>query len=93
MFDKIVLQAARDFAVAYDKKNWPEHGLNSVLYGPEGLTSLELVAFLSLVEEYVENDTQQILIIASEHSFSSRKSPFQTLQTLTEYLKTMNPGD
>ena len=87
MFDALVLDVAQAFSFAYEKEDWPANGLQSCLYGPDGLGSLELVAFLSMVEEFLERDKGIVWSISTEKAFSSQSSPFKTLATLAHFLE------
>ena len=59
----------------------------SVLFGTGGLASLDLVRFIVMVEEKVEDETGVQLTLASDQALSRRHSPFATLQSLATYVE------
>ena len=56
------------------------------LFGADGLNSLDLVSFIIMVEEKIDDDIGVRLTLASEQAMSRRNSPFRTLQSLAEYI-------
>ena len=57
------------------------------LYGREGvLDSMSLVHFIALVEERIEEKFDQGLILADEKAFSQKISPFQSVQSMANYI-------
>lgn len=58
----------------------------TALFGVDGLSSLDLVSFIILAEEKVDDETGVKLTLASEQAMSRRSSPFRTLQTLADYI-------
>ena len=58
------------------------------LYGSKGfLDSLGLVNLVVELEERIEEEYGVLLAIADERAMSRRRSPFLTVNTLTDYLK------
>ena len=53
---------------------------------PKGLDSLGLVSFIVATEEKLENNFGITLSLTDEESMSQKNSPFQTVQTLTDYI-------
>lgn len=60
------------------------------LYGKgSGLDSLNLVALVIEVEERVSDALSIDLVLADERAMSMRRSPFRSVETLAEYIKTL----
>lgn len=59
---------------------------DAVLFGADGLNSLDLVSFIIMAEEKVDDETGIKLTLASEKAMSRRNSPFLTLQSLADYI-------
>jgi acyl carrier protein len=58
------------------------------LFGPTAqLDSMDLVTFVSDVEELVNDRFGTQIILADERALSRSKSPFRNLQALAEYLR------
>ena len=53
------------------------------------LDSMGLVNFITLVEEKLEEETGDFISIADENAMSMVVSPFKTVSTLEEYIKTL----
>ena len=58
------------------------------LFGSDGaLDSLALVSFIIDLEEKISNDFGKDIVIADEKAMSQRTSPFNTVNSLTEYIE------
>ena len=58
------------------------------LYGAESpLDSVDLVNLLLAIEERIEDELDVSFTIANEKALSMKNSPFRTVQTLCDYLK------
>jgi acyl carrier protein len=65
-----------------------EKAQDAPLYGKSGkLESLDFVTFIMEVEEKVRAEFGVDVMITDENLLSKEKSPFSTLETLTEYLE------
>jgi acyl carrier protein len=57
------------------------------IFGPEGvLDSLDLVNFLADLEYRLDQEFGRELVLASERAMSRGRSPFRTVNALTEYI-------
>ena len=62
--------------------------LDSPLYGASGiLESLNLVSFITEVEEQIKAEFGMDITITDENLLSKAKSPFSSLRTLVDYLE------
>lgn len=64
-----------------------ERSLEAPLFGEGGLESLDMVRFIVLVEERVEDLSGVQLTLASDQALSRRHSPFATVGTLAAYVE------
>tara|TARA_B100000686_G_C15990065_1_gene571576 strand:+ start:235 stop:537 length:303 start_codon:yes stop_codon:yes gene_type:complete len=61
--------------------------LDCGLFGKTGnLDSLELVNFIVIAEQKIEEGLGVSIVLADERAMSQAKSPFRTLGTLVEYI-------
>ncbi len=64
-----------------------EKSPHTILLGKDGqLDSLGLINLIVAVEEKIEEDFGQSLTLADDRALSQKVSPFQTMQTLAEYV-------
>lgn len=67
-----------------------EKSEETVIFGKESvLDSMDLVHFISLIEEKVEDESGDYISIADENAMSLEVSPFKTVKTLNEYIKSL----
>jgi acyl carrier protein len=67
-----------------------EKNEDTVIFGTESvLDSMDLVHFISLIEEKIEDESGNYVSIADENAMSLEVSPFKTVKTLNEYIKTL----
>ncbi|WP_025665445.1 hypothetical protein [Aquimarina megaterium] len=60
---------------------------DTVIFGKESvLDSMDLVHFISLIEEKIEDESGNYISIADENAMSLEVSPFKTVKTLKEYI-------
>lgn len=60
----------------------------SVLFGPESIIdSIGLVNLISSIEEMLEDEMDVYVSLADENVMSMEQSPFKTVTTLKEYIK------
>ncbi len=60
---------------------------DAILFGDGGLASLDLVRFIVMVEERIEDESGAQNTLASDQALSRRNSPFKNLQTLADYIE------
>lgn len=67
-----------------------EKNEDTVIFGNESvLDSMDLVHFISLIEEKIEDESGDYISIADENAMSLEVSPFSTVKTLNEYIKNL----
>ena len=63
---------------------------DTVIFGKESvLDSMDLVHFISIIEEKIEDESGDYISIADENAMSLEVSPFKTVSTLKEYINTL----
>lgn len=83
----MLLEIAEEFNADVDHRIPVERAGEAPLYGREGvLDSLGLVAFLSAVEQTIEDRLGATVTIADEKAISQKSSPFKTIGSLAEYV-------
>lgn len=59
----------------------------TALYGDSGLlSSLDLVSLIVVVTEMVQDHFDVSLTLVDEKAFSAKRSPFRSIQALTDYV-------
>jgi len=59
----------------------------TVIFGKDGvLDSLGLVSLLAATEQTIEDELDISLTLADERAMSQKRSPFKTIQTLSQYI-------
>tara|TARA_R110001632_G_scaffold63318_2_gene151358 strand:+ start:11212 stop:11487 length:276 start_codon:yes stop_codon:yes gene_type:complete len=67
-----------------------EKNEETVIFGRESvLDSMDLVHLISLIEEKIEDEIGDYISIADENAMSLEVSPFKTVKTLNEYIKSL----
>ena len=67
-----------------------EKNEDTVIFGNESvLDSMDLVHFISLIVEKIEDESGDYISIADENAMSLELSPFRTVKTLNEYIKNL----
>lgn len=63
---------------------------DTIIFGKESvLDSMDLVHFISIIEEKIEDESGDYISIADENAMSLEVSPFKTVSTLKEYINTL----
>jgi len=74
-------ETLEDDGVALDKTE------TTSLFGQDSvLDSIDLVNFISIVEEKLEEEVNEYVALADERAMSQDSSPFKSVSTLTEYI-------
>ena len=64
-----------------------EKSKDTVLFGKSGkLDSLALVTLIVAIEEKIEQELETKITLADERAVSQKRSPFKTVETLTDYI-------
>lgn len=50
------------------------------------IDSMEFVTFISILEDYIVDETDKDVRIVSDKAFSRERSPFYSIQTLEEFI-------
>lgn len=65
--------------------------LDTIIMGVESdLDSLDLVEFITLIEDKIELQKGYYISISDENVMSSKNSPFKTVSTLKQYIDDLN---
>ncbi len=63
---------------------------DSIIFGPESaLDSMGLVNLITLIEQRIEEKTDQFIAIADERAMSMETSPFKSVKSLKEYIEVL----
>lgn len=82
----LVGAAIEDFNMENKRENRISSVPETALFGKEGtLDSLGLVNLLVLVQECIEDELDVSVVLADERAVSQEKSPFRTVESLSEY--------
>lgn len=83
---QIIFDIVEEFNDHIEHKIDIQSGGAAVLFGHDGvLDSLGLVAFIVAVEQALEDQLGVTIALADERALSQSKSPFRTIETLTDY--------
>mgnify|MGYP001312508632 CR=1 FL=1 len=64
--------------------------INTIIMGDESdLDSMDLIEFITLLEDKIEIHTGSYISISNENVMSSKNSPFRTVSTLKEYIDSL----
>lgn len=84
---KIVTNVAKEMGSEIDSQPLKKASSSTKLYGQNGnLDSLNLVRFIGEVEEQISDEMGKDITIASEKAMSRRNSPFNNVESLSEYI-------
>lgn len=85
---KIIIEAIDDINTMREEKIPTENVLDLCLYGNDGVfESMYLVAFLSQIEEGIEDEFEVEVTLASEKAVSLRVSPFSSVRRLIQFIE------
>lgn len=85
---RIIVSALDDINMMREEKIPTENVLDLCLYGNDGVfESMYLVAFLSQVEESLEDEFGVEITLASEKAVSLRVSPFSSVRRLIDFIE------
>lgn len=64
--------------------------INTIIMGDESdLDSMDLIEFITLLEDKIEIHNGSYISISNENVMSSKNSPFRTVSTLKEYIDSL----
>ncbi|WP_369225999.1 hypothetical protein AB5J52_34620 [Streptomyces sp. R39] len=85
---QIIIESIDDINTMREEKIPTENILDLSLYGNDGVfESMYLVAFLSQIEERVEDEFEVEVTLASEKAVSLRVSPFSSVRRLIAFIE------
>jgi D-alanine--poly(phosphoribitol) ligase subunit 2 len=86
----LVIKAFQEVCDTMDIQGIDTPNAGTVLYGAGGcLKSLALVNLISVIEEKVYDQYNQDIVLANEKALSQARSPFNTIESLSQYVVTM----
>jgi acyl carrier protein len=97
MEDERIMQVLFDTIDEVNPQLLPEQRLekskDTVLFGKSGrLDSLALVTLIVEIEQRMEEELKTTISLADDRAMSQKTSPFQTVQTLADYIASLLGG-
>lgn len=87
---QVIFDAMEDVNSQLPPEQQLETSKETVLFGRSGkLDSLALVTLIVAIEEKLEEELEVKVTLADERAVSQRKSPFKTVETLTDYITSL----
>jgi acyl carrier protein len=84
---KVIFNSIEELNSNQDETIIVNEGLQTVLYGKDSrLDSIGLVNLIVLVENNIEDEFGTSLSLTSEKALSQKRSPFHTIESLTEFI-------
>ena len=84
---RTIFRAVDEFNQELEEKERLEKSADTLLFGDAGkLDSLGLVSLIVQIEQEIEDELGVSITIADERAMSLEKSPFKTIQRLTNYI-------
>ena len=86
--EKIIVNSLVELNEELAKNKLDSPTKDTKIYGGNGaLDSLQLVSFITDLEELISDEFDVDIILADEKAMSQRNSPFNTINTLTMYIE------
>ena len=84
---KLIFEGIKDYNTQVNKKNQLPISTELELFSENGvLDSLGLVNLIMSIEEQFEDYLDTSIVIADEKAMSQKNSPFQSVQSMADYL-------
>ena len=84
---RTIFRAVDEFNQELEEKERLEKSADTLLFGDAGkLDSLGLVSLIVQIEQEIEDEFGVSITIADERAMSQEKSPFKTVQRLSDYI-------
>ena len=84
---KLIFKGIKDYNTQVNKKNQLPISIELELFSENGvLDSLGLVNLIMSIEEQFEDYLDTSIVIADEKAMSQKNSPFQSVQSMADYL-------
>lgn len=91
--EDIIIAVLQDINDDIESESLEKPTKETKLFGEDGeLNSLELVSMITDLEEEIQDEFEKEVILADEKAMSQRKSPFGTVESLTEYIEMLING-
>lgn len=85
---KVIFDAIDELNLDLEEGEQISKSEETVIYADgSSLDSLGLVNLITIIEEKIEDETGVYITIADERALSMETSPFQSVQTLKEYIE------
>ena len=87
---KLIFKAIDEINSHMSNEHQLKKATKTVLFGRDGnLDSLGLVNLLVAIEQNIEDEFDVSITIADEKAMSQKRSPFRTIETLTDYIENL----
>ena len=91
--ENIIVEVLQDLNDDIESESLENPDKDTKIFGEEGaLDSLALVSLISDLEEEIHDKFDKDVTLADEKAMSQRKSPFGTVESLTEYIEVLING-
>ena len=91
--EAIIIECLQDLNDDIESESLENPNKDSRIFGDDGaLDSLALVSLISDIEEEINDNFGKEVTLADEKAMSQRKSPFSTVESLTEYVEMLING-
>ena len=86
--EAIIIEALQDLNDDIESESLENPNKETKIFGEEGaLDSLALVSLISDLEEAIHDDFDKEVTLADEKAMSQHRSPFGSVESLTEYIE------
>ena len=86
--ENLIVASVKELNEQLPQEQQLEESTKTVLFGKDGkLDSLSLVTLLVIIEQNIEDEFDVSITIADEKAMSQKYSPFQTVETMTNYIE------
>ena len=91
--EAIIIECLQDLNDDIESESLENPNKDTRIFGDDGaLDSLALVSLISDIEEEINDNFGKEVTLADEKAMSQRKSPFSTVESLTEYVEMLING-
>ena len=91
--EAIIIECLQDLNDDIESESLENPSKNTKIFGEDGaLDSLALVSLISDLEEEIHDNFDKDVTLADEKAMSQRRSPFGSVESLTEYIEMLING-
>jgi acyl carrier protein len=84
---KVIYEAIDELNLDLETDEQIEKSESTSIFGSDSkLDSIGLVNLITIIEEKIEEETDNFISIADERAMSLKSSPFKTIETLKNYI-------